>query len=427
GETRLAGCWVAEEGADLSAAELGGWLAERLPSFLVPSAFVALDALPLTPSGKLDRRTLPAPEASRHGDAFVAPRDFLELRLAQAWEELLDVRPVGVRDDFFALGGHSLLALRLLAAVERLTGRRVPLATLLVGPTVEGLARAVRAEAALPAAGSLVPIQPAGCEPPIFFVHAAGGNVVSYAALARHLGVDQPFYALQSRGVEAEERPHLRVEDMAADYLVQLRAVQGRGPYRLGGWSMGGLVAFEMARLLDAAGEEVELVALLDSRIHREASSPVDPDSHGALAGFLLHLGLTGEQIARAAEGAGTLGPRERLQRAWEAARAADVVPGDLEFARFERLWSVFRANVGAAAAYRPQPCAADLLLVLAEERAAPAAGEVARWEELTSGSVRSAITPGDHFSLVREPQVREVAALIADALQPARPQEQPC
>ncbi len=427
GEARLVGYWVAEEGTELSADGVRRWLAERLPSYLVPSAFVALDELPLTASGKLDRRALPAPEAARGDGTFVAPRDRVELRLAQLWEELLGIRPVGVRDDFFTLGGHSLLALRLLAAVERLTGRRVSLATLLVGPTVERIAGAVRGEAALLEPGSLVPIQPNGGEPPLFFVHAAGGNVVSYTALARHLGDHQPFYALQARGVEAEESPHARVEAMAADYLAQLRAVQEKGPYRLGGWSMGGLVAFEMARMLEVAGEEVELLALIDSRIHEEASFAVDPDSPGALASFLLHLGVAGEQIARAAEGGATLGPRERLQRAWEAACAADAVPGDLDLARFERLWSVFRANVGAAAAYRPQPCAADLLLVLAEEGAALAAGESARWEALTSGSVRSVIIPGDHFSLVREPQVRQVAALLAASLQPARAQEQPC
>lgn len=347
----------------------------------------------------------------------MAPRDSLELRLAQAWEELLDIGPVGVRDDFFTLGGHSLLALRLLAAVERLTGRRLPLATLLVAPTVERLARTVRADAALRVAGSLVPIQPTGSEPPVVFVHAAGGNVVSYAALARHLGTNQPFYALQSRGVEAEEPFHLRVEDMAADYLAQLRVVQGEGPYRLGGWSMGGLVAFEMARLLEAAGEEVELLALLDSRVHWEDSLSVDPDSPGALASFMLHLGFPGEQIARAAEEMTVLTPGERLRRAWDAARVLDVVPEDLELARFEQLWTVFRANLSAAAVYRPGPCTSDLLLVLAEERAAPAVHEVARWEALTTGSVRSVTIPSDHFSLIREPHVQKVASLLAGAL----------
>ncbi|HEX7243927.1 MAG TPA: alpha/beta fold hydrolase, partial [Longimicrobiaceae bacterium] len=406
------------EGAEVSPAELRARLRERLPEYMVPGVYVTLERLPVTANGKVDRRALPAPETVRDRGSFLAPRDALELRLAQAWEELLGTGPVGVRDDFFALGGHSLLALRLLSTVERISGRRVPLATLLAGPTVERLALAARSENALAAAGPLVPIQPAGDEPPLFLVHAAGGNAVSFAALARHLGPRQPVFGLQSRGLEGEEPPHARVEDMAADYLAQLRAVQGEGPYRLGGWSMGGLVAFEMARLLEAVGEEVDLVALLDSRAPGDASpSSFDPDDPGLLAGFLLHLGVSGERISRAADGIAALTPGERLRRAWEAARAADAVPGDLELARFERLWSVFHANTSAAAAYRPGPCASDLLLVLADDRAVPAATESARWAALTAGTVRSATVPGDHFTLVQEPRVHELAVLISEAL----------
>ncbi|HEX2092427.1 MAG TPA: alpha/beta fold hydrolase, partial [Longimicrobiaceae bacterium] len=414
---RLVSYVVAEEGMDPSAAELRGWLAERLPSYLVPSVFVALDALPLTPSGKLDRRALPAPASAREEHVFVAPRDLLELQLAHVWEELLGT-PVGVRDDFFARGGHSLLALRLVAAVERLTGRRVPLATLLAAPTVERLACALRGEGPLPAVDAPVPLQAGGGERPLFFVHAAGGNVASYAALARHLGPDQPVYGLQSRGLEGEEPLLIRIEEMAAAYLAQLRTVQEEGPYRLAGWSMGGLVAFEMARRLEAAGEKVEFLALVDSRVHPEDSPLLDPDDPDLLASFVLHLGLAPEQIPLSAEEAGSLTPGERLRWAWEVTREADLVPADLGLARFERLWTVFRANVAAAAGYRPEPCASDLLLVLAEERAMPADREVARWEALTRGIVRSATVAGDHFTVVREPYVGELARILAEALE---------
>src|SRR5215218_3483828 len=138
------------------------------------------------------------------------------------------------------------------------------MATLLAAPTVERLARAVRAGQPL-AHGPLVPIHPDRNGRPLFFVHAAGGNAVSYAALARHLGPSVPVYAFQSRGLDGGELPHARIEEMAADYLAALRAVQPEGPYRLGGWSMGGVVAFEMARRLEAAGEAVELLAVIDS------------------------------------------------------------------------------------------------------------------------------------------------------------------
>ena len=416
GDTRLVAYLVPARGAVLPAGELRAYLRERLPEAMVPSAFVTLDAFPLTPSGKVDLRALPAPEGVRAERPYVAPRDALELRLARLWEEVLNVDAVGVRDDFFDVGGHSLAALRLLTAVERLTGVRLPMATLLATPTVENMARTLRAGEARPASGPLVPIQPAGDERPLFLVHAAGGNVASYAALARHLGPAQPLYGLQFRGIESDDPSPAGIEEMAADYLAQLRAVQESGPYRLGGWSMGGLVAFEMARILAAAAEEVELLVLVDTRAPSDDAPAADPDSPRLLAGFLLHLGFDPDRTALFAREVAALAPGERLRRAWEAARADDVVP-DLGLPGFERLWNVFRANVAAASVYRPGSSACDILLVSAEDRPALAAPEVERWQDLTAGTVRAETLPGDHFGLVREPYVRALADLLADAL----------
>jgi thioesterase domain-containing protein len=402
GDRRLVGYVVPAPGAETpSPAALRAHLRERLPEWMVPSAFVAMDGFPLTANGKLDRAALPDPAAGGDDEAYVAPRDALELRLAQAWEALLGVPRVGVRDDFFALGGHSLLAMRALAAVERATGRRVPLATLLAGPTVERLARALRDGAGFPAPGPLVPLQPAGTRRPLFLVHAAGGNVVSYAALARRLGADQPVYGLQSRGVDGGEEPAASVEAMARDYLAEVRRTQPAGPYRLGGWSMGGLVAFEMARLLEADGERVELLALVDSPAPEEGAPLPDPDDPRLLASFVLHLGLPPERITLSAAEAAALPPAERLRLAWEAALAADVVAAELGMDGFRRLWTVFRANAAAAAA-----------------------SEAERWGALAAGGVRAAVVPGDHFTLVREPHVGRLAQHLAAAL--AAAEEEP-
>ena len=420
GERRLVG-YVVARGEAPRPRELREWVRERLPEHMVPAAVVVLDALPLTPTGKVDRRRLPAPEVERTRE-YLAPRDALEQRLLRVWEEVLGTGRVGVTDNFFDAGGHSLAVLRLLAAVERLTGRRVPVATLLAGPTVEQLARALRTGEAATAQGPLVPIQPAGAEPPLFFVHSAGGEVVSYAPLARHLGSGRPFYGLQSRGVQGGDLPPTRVEEMAADYLAELRTVQREGPYRLGGWSMGGLVAFEMARRLEAAGEEVELLALVDSVAPRAAPPAAAAEDPRMLASFLAHLGLGGARGASPAAEALALAPAQPLGRVWEDARAAGLVPGELGFADFERLWTVFRRNAAAAASYRPGPCASDLLLVVAGDRAGSAAAEAARWGALTTGTVRSAVVPGNHFTLVREPHVRTLAALLAEALAPVPP-----
>ncbi|HEX7241920.1 MAG TPA: alpha/beta fold hydrolase, partial [Longimicrobiaceae bacterium] len=341
--------------------------------------------------------------------------------MVAAWEEVLEVSPVGVRDSFFELGGHSLLAIRLVGRIEKLTGQSLPLASLFTAPTVERLASALRAEAVERVARPLVPIQPTGNDRPLFFVHAAGGNVIGYAELSRHLGPGQPFYGLQSRGLDGYEAPHTCVTEMAADYLAEIRAVQPQGPYRLGGWSMGGLVAFEMARQAEAAGEVVELLALVDpsSPGDAEARPLLEADDAGLLASFARHLGISPERISVTPEEILALDPAERLRYAWEAARAESAVPPDLDFSRFGRLWSVFRHNVEASQLYRPGRGSAgvDILIVSAKERSAPLKTATSVWKALTSGRVEVEVSPGDHFSMVREPHVRELAAVLAGVL----------
>ena len=265
GEKRLVAYVVAESTAD----ELRRFLKDKLPDHMVPAVFVLLDTLPLLSNGKIDRRALPAPERPRPEleKSFVAPRDDLELQLAHIWEEVLDVRPISVRDNFFELGGHSLLAIRLFALIEKQLGKKLPLTAVFQGATIEHLASVLRQQATSGPQSSLVAIQPGGSKRPLFLVHPAGGHVFPYVHLAKFLGPDQPCYGLQARGLEDGQDPHTRIEDMAAYYIQALQTVQPTGPYLLGGWSMGGVVAFEMAQQLHAQGQRVALLALLDSRI----------------------------------------------------------------------------------------------------------------------------------------------------------------
>ncbi len=243
--------------------DLRSSLRERLPDYMVPAAILFLEALPITPTGKVDRSALLQMGGEETADRpRVEPRDALELRLAKIWEEVLGVPRVGIRDDFFELGGHSLLAVRLTARIEQELGKALPLTALFEGGTVEKMAALIR-DGETGTASALVPIQANGTLPPFFCVHPAGGDVLGYAALARHLGPDQPFYGLQSAGLTGG-RPLSDVAEMAAAYLEEVLRVQPRGPYRIGGWSLGGLIAFEMARQLRERGEEVALLAILD-------------------------------------------------------------------------------------------------------------------------------------------------------------------
>ena len=264
GDKRLIAYIVKRQETSLTINELRGSLKERLPEYMIPSAFVFLEEIPLTPQGKYDRRALPTPNRFEESH-LVAPRDVLELQLTEEWEELLHV-PCGVTDDFFELGGHSLLAVRLMSRIEQLYGKKIPLATLFKAPTIESLSIILRQETDGSSPSPLVPIQPHGSERPFFCVHPVSGNVLCYRALARRLGAQQPFYALQARGLDDEQEPQTQVEAMAADYLEAVRTVQSHGPYLLGGWSMGGLIALEMARQLQAQGEEVRLLALFDTK-----------------------------------------------------------------------------------------------------------------------------------------------------------------
>ena len=261
-EPRLVAYVVPGSAGPPNVSELRRRLAGRLPDYMIPSVYVALDALPLTDNRKVDRRALPTPDGRRPvlDEPPVPPRNLLQRELALIWERVLDVRPVGVRDSFFDLGGSSLLAVRMIDDVERALARKLPLSVMLSGATIEHLADAIQ-EDAKDLLAPVVPVQPGGRRPPLFFFHGdylSGG--LFCASLARHLGPDQPFFAVPPSGLDGGAVPG-SYREMARRHLDAIVAVEPAGPYRLGGLCNGGLVAFEVARLLEARGERVELLA----------------------------------------------------------------------------------------------------------------------------------------------------------------------
>jgi amino acid adenylation domain-containing protein len=249
------------------ARELRAWLQQILPDYMVPSLFVNVPDLPLTPSGKIDRRALVAHYAAdvTADETFVPPKTDLERNLVQIFERLLGVHPISVTANFFSLGGHSLLAVRLFSEIAKSCGTKLPPSTVFRAPTVESLARILTEQVPGQTWASLVPIKASGSLRPVFCVHPRGSNLVRYHGLANLLGPEQPFYGLQSAQVDGKRAAHVRVEDIAAEYLEAIRRVQPEGPYNLAGWSFGGTVAFEMAQQLLAKGESVALLALIDS------------------------------------------------------------------------------------------------------------------------------------------------------------------
>jgi amino acid adenylation domain-containing protein len=281
GDRRLIAYVVPRPTAEMPAPDsLRTMLGKRLPAYMLPSAVVELEALPRTANGKVDRRRLPMPTVvpvcGECGGIAEMPRNDVERTLQAIWEKVLDVSPIGIGDNFFDLGGHSLLAVRIFSEIRARLGRSLPLVTLFRAPTIERLAEAIaRSEPPLPWS-PLVPIgQSTGAgEPPLFIIHGLTGEIMNLHALALRLAANRPVYAVRARGLDGGPSPLDRIEDMADYYLDHLRRVQPHGPYQLLGFCFGGLVAFEMARRLSAAGETVAFLGLLDSAFHQRLLAP---------------------------------------------------------------------------------------------------------------------------------------------------------
>ena len=263
GDVRLIAYAVPGEGTtELDTRALRAHVAEQLPEYMVPSAVMAIDAIPLTPNGKLDRRALPAPDPASIGRGR-APRTPHEEVLCRLFAEILGLEWVGVDDSFFELGGHSLTAIRLRARISTVLGVEVPLRALFETPTVAGLAGRLDAGGADNALDVLLPLRTKGTRNPVFCVHAGSGLGWSYAGLLPYLDQDIPVYALQARGLTGGKLPE-SVEEAARDYLEQILRIQPEGPYYLLGYSFGGAVAHAIAALLEEGGSEVGLLTLLD-------------------------------------------------------------------------------------------------------------------------------------------------------------------
>jgi len=413
GDKRLVAYFVARPDAIPASHALRRFLEEFLPDAMIPAVFVPLPALPLTPNGKVDRDSLPKPAATRERVARTGgdPRDRVELDLARIWERLLGIRSVDVRDNFFDLGGHSLLAVRLLAQVQAHFGQSMPVATLFQVPTIEEMASVIRRGEARVSLSPIVALERGvASRRPFFCVHPVGGGVVCYAELARHLGPDQPFYGLQAPGLDTSRRPHTRLSTMAKAYVRAIRKVQPVGPYLLGGWSFGGIVALEMARQLQQQEQAVALLALLDSRPPYRTNA--HPDDAGLItqftgdlaAQFGLHFELTPE------------GPRqsdrdEPARRVLDHARRAGVVPADTGVRSMRRLFDVFSANIQALQTYRAEVSPHRLTVFRA------GASPLGDWAPLTSKGVELFEVPGDHYSMLRPPHVGTLAEQLGTCI----------
>jgi amino acid adenylation domain-containing protein len=432
GNRRLVAYIVPPQGAEADVRDLRELIRRSLPDYMVPAEFVFLKALPLTPSGKINRRGLPAPEPDElAADRYIAPRDTTELRLAEIWASVLDRHPVGAQDDFFELGGHSLLAVRVLARVEQAFGVHLPLSILFQSATVESLAGHLRDPAMAGQGSCLVRIQPGGSRPPLFCAPGAGGNVIYLFELARRLGADQPFYGLQALGLSASTHAVNRVEDQAAHYVREIRSVQSAGPYFLAGHSFGGMVAFEMAQQLRRAGQTVGLLVIFDTNapqmIERPAEIPQRDEAHWLceIATVIEH--LSGRKQCVSYDEVKTLDPEQQLIYLHTKLIRGGWLPEETSLSQLRSFLEVYKANI--LTNYEPHASVRlPIVLFKAEEQMVTAEfdernepQEVLRsawgWKEHADGELAIYLTPGNHLTMMTEPHVSSLASKLRECL----------
>ncbi|HEY9747314.1 MAG TPA: amino acid adenylation domain-containing protein [Allocoleopsis sp.] len=428
-ESRLVAYIVPQDQQSVTELELREFLRSRLPNYFLPSALVLLPALPLTPNGKVDRAALPLPEltTSEAERAMIPPRSQTEARLVQIWSEVLKREQVSISDNFFALGGDSFSALRLMAQVQQQFGQSLPLSMLFLAPTVEQLAEQLSGVAS-PVWSPLVPLQPLGAKPPFFCIHPVMGVVLPYVELARQMGTEQPFYGVQPLGLERQQPPQTSIEAMARLYVEAIRTVQPQGPYYLGGWSFGGLVAFEMAQQLQQAGHEVALLALLDTLAPIPSNQPSLGESlrflmttvlkslptFGKDYFYLLIAALMTTQIGRS-----LLQPLLALSKTALSKTdgiAASLISPDSQLRLLKELalspmLRIFQANSQAAQRYVPQIYSGQITLFKSGRSPNQSwQNRTLGWQDLTKTEVKVHSIPGDHFSILQQPCVQILA-----------------
>ncbi|MEV5934720.1 amino acid adenylation domain-containing protein [Streptomyces sp. NPDC052079] len=416
-DDRLVGYVVPEPGAEPRPTEIKSAAAVSLPQYMVPGIIVLLDELPLTANKKIDRNRLPAPAVTSEA-TFEKPRDATEITLARMWTEILGIPEVGVHDDFFDVGGHSLLAVRLSAAIREEWDVEIPISELLRQGTIAELATTVRRGGQETSRAPIVTLREGEADSrPLFLFHPFGGTVFCYVELTRHLPTGRGVLAVEAPGIETVGEAEVSVEGMAARYIEYLKEIQPAGPYALGGWCFGGVIAYEVAGQLRAAGEEIELLAAIDSRAPIEENIPETADDATILSWFARDLAVPyGKTLDIPAEELRALGGDAAFDHILQRAAAIGVLAEDADRAQILRYFEAYLANGIALQTYLPEPNDLDLLLLRAVDEQTDY-GPKLGWEALVKGSLQVVDVSGDHNSVMYPPHAAVAARAIAPHL----------
>ena len=436
GDKRLVTYIVVKQEQIPTSRELRNFLLQSLPEYMLPQAFIILDKLPLTPNGKVDRLALISHQSTEiviastdvnsdvNTNKIALPRDTVELQITRIWEEILNIRPIGVNDNFFELGGHSLLALRLVTKINQSFEKQIPLRSIFQGATIAQMANILRQEIDLNSNSSLVEIKTGSSRRPFFCIHPSGGSVMCYADLARHLHDEQPFYGLQVAPTNAQP---FNIIDMASHYIKAIRTIQPDGPYLLGGWSMGGIVAFEMAQQLQQQGQSVGKLILLDTTAKTSDTAFTSNDNLEVLASFALDIGLELEKFNKdynqksnfSLDKLRQLTLDEQLQIVLSSAKDANLLPPDIEITQVRQLLEIFQSNVSAMSKYIPQPYSGQIVLIRASEALTEVKDKdlTMGWGQLAMDGLEIQTIPGNHYSMIKQPHVQILAKYLNNHL----------
>lgn len=385
-------------------------LAAALPSHMVPAAVVLLDALPFTPSGKLDRTALPSPGRGP-ARTKTRPRTPEEEQLCGLVAEALGLPEVGVHDNFFDLGGHSLLATRLTARIRAVFDTELPVRAVFDAPTVAELAHRLRTPGSRAALEVLLPLRPRGSREPLFCIHPVSGLSWGFAGLSRHLDQERPIYGLQSRGLLDGRDLAGDFNEMVADYTARVRALQPHGPYHLLGWSMGGMIAHALATTLQATGEEVGLLAMLDAYPGTAVGLGRVPDDRPAA--FRELLGILGRETPP--------DPQEPLTEAEFLTRMREVsdMPAGLTDAELLALAGVTANNRRLIGGFRPGRYRGHLLFFTAAGEPDAGRRTCTAWQPYVDGRIDNHDVPCTHNAMTRPAALAHIGRITAARLRP--------
>lgn len=421
-DKRLFAFLVKQKDSSVTTNVLKNRIANKLPYYMVPSAIVWMEELPITKHGKLDKNKLPFEANDLLSREKQKPNSLLETELTNLWRKILGVIDIGVEDDFFDLGGHSIKVIELIGYIRKKLQYEVPITAIFQYRTIRSLASYLSSNKEINTSRVIVPLKVYNSsEKPLFFIHPGGGGAICYLSLANNINIDMPIYGIQSVGYDQDIEPYTSIPRMAEHYVKEIKTIQGSGPYRIAGWSMGGTIAFEMAKLLRKEGEEVSFIGLLDAHPFDRINQLKDREESIVVWGK--SLGVESEELEGKSE-------KEKFLVVLNAAKKKGILPENAGREEVKRIINVMACNNVASDNYTfTEQVDKDLVVFHCLEKDPEHFHELVNprdWEERTTEQVTADIIPGHHQNIMNSPHVEVLGERIAKLLKRSRGHGEP-